>query len=240
MRVLCFIPAYNEYSNLKSLISKIKKENYMIDEFLFIDSGSNDGSLDIIKKSGHKYISLNENKGLGYLFIKAIDYSIQHNFDIFVVLSGNDKMNPADFQNILNPILFDGYDFIWGSRFLESGKAINTPKFRETSIPLLSKLVSFLFSRDVTDATNGFRAFKITTLLNILKKYDRRWLYGYSFETYLFGLVLSTKTIISKEVPVEIKYKIDEKHTKIKPFLDYPSIIAPFFIAKIVSLLNKN
>ena len=51
MRVLCFIPAYNEYSNLKSLISKIKKENYMIDEFLFIDSGSNDGSLDIIKKS---------------------------------------------------------------------------------------------------------------------------------------------------------------------------------------------
>ena len=108
MRVLCFIPAYNEYSNLKSLISKIKKENYMIDEFLFIDSGSNDGSLDIIKKSGHKYISLNENRGLGYLFIKALDYSIQHNFDIFVVLSGNDKMNPADFQNILNPILLMG------------------------------------------------------------------------------------------------------------------------------------
>ena len=46
--------------------------------------------------------------------------------------------------------------------------------------------------------------------MKILKKYDRRWLYGYSFETYLFGLVLSTKTIISKEVPVEIKYKIDE------------------------------
>ena len=45
-------------------------------------------------------ISLNENRGLGYLFIKALDYSIQHNFDIFVVLSGNDKMNPADFQNI--------------------------------------------------------------------------------------------------------------------------------------------
>ena len=82
MRVLCFIPAYNEYSNLKSLISKIEKENYMIDEFLFIDSGSTDGSLDIIKKSGHKYISLNENRGLGYLFINALDYSIQHNFDI--------------------------------------------------------------------------------------------------------------------------------------------------------------
>jgi len=239
MKVLCFIPAYNENSNLKSLINKIKTEHYMIDEFLFIDSGSNDGSLETIKKSGYEYISLKRNRGLGYLFIKALDYSIQNNFDIFVVLSGNDKMNPADFQNILNPIIFDGYEFIWGSRFTDSGKAINTPKFRETSIPLLSKLVSSLFSRHVTDATNGFRAFKIETLLKVLEKYDQRWLYGYSFETYLFGLVLSKKTIKSKEVPVEIRYKKTERHTKIKPFIDYPSIIAPFFIAKILSFFNK-
>lgn len=239
MRVICFIPAYNENSNLKSLINKIKKENYMIDEFLFIDSGSDDGSLETIKKSGFKYISLKKNKGLGYLFIKAIDYSIQNNFDIFVVLSGNDKMNPSDFQNVLNPIIFEGYDFIWGSRFIERGKSINTPKFRETSIPILSKLVSILFNRQVTDATNGFRAFRISTLLQVLEKYDQRWLYGYSFETYLFGLVLSKNTIKSMEVPVEIRYKKTERYTKIKPLLDYPSIIAPFFIAKFLSFFNK-
>lgn len=239
MKVLCFIPAYNEYSNLHSLISEIKDEHYKIDEFLFIDSGSSDGSLDIIKNSGYNYISLPENKGLGYLFIKAIDYSIKNNFDIFVVLSGNNKMNPADFKKVLDPILFDSYDFTWGSRFIENGKAINTPKFRKTSIPLFSKVVSFIFNRNVTDATNGFRAFKLSVLLDVLEKYDQRWLYGYSFETYLFGLILSKKSIKSKEVPVEIKYKKAEKHTKIKPFLDYPSIIAPFFIAKTVSLFDK-
>ena len=104
---------------------------------------------------------------------------------------------------------------------------------------MFSKAVSFIFNRNVTDATNGFRAFKLSVLLDVLENYDQRWLYGYSFETYLFGLILSKKSIKSKEVPVEIKYKKAEKHTKIKPFLDYPSIIAPFFIAKIVSLFDK-
>ena len=106
MKVLCFIPVFNEEINLPDLINDINIYNYEIDEFLFVNSGSNDKSLEIIKDSGFKYISLNENKGLGYLFIKAISYCIENNFDIFVVLSGNNKMNPKDFKKVLDPILY--------------------------------------------------------------------------------------------------------------------------------------
>tara|TARA_A100001015_G_scaffold321286_1_gene451231 strand:- start:1085 stop:1789 length:705 start_codon:yes stop_codon:yes gene_type:complete len=232
MKVLCFIPVFNEETNLQELINDINLNNYEIDEFLFVNSGSTDNSLEIIKQSKYKHISINENKGLGYLFIKAIDYGIQNKFDIFVVLSGNNKMNPADFKKVLDPIIYKNYDFVSGSRYLEDGLAINTPRFRNTSIPILSKVITLLYGKKITDATNGFRAFKLDKILNLLPKYDQKWLYGYSFETYLFGLVLNSKEIKSIEVPVEIRYKKDIKHTKIKPFLDYPSIVMPFLIAK--------
>ena len=232
MKVLCFIPVFNEESNLPDLISDINIYNYEIDEFLFVNSGSNDKSLEIIKDSGLKYISLDENKGLGYLFIKAISYCIENNFDIFVVLSGNNKMNPKDLKKVLDPILYKNYDFVSGSRYLEDGLAINTPKFRDTSIPILSKIVTLLYGKKITDATNGFRAFKLDKMIQLMPKYDQKWLYGYSFETYLFGLALNSKEIKSVEVPVEIRYKKNIRHTKIKPFIDYPSIFIPFLIAK--------
>ena len=232
MKVLCFIPVFNEESNLPDLINDINIYNYEIDEFLFVNSGSNDKSLEIIKDSGLKYISLDENKGLGYLFIKAISYCIENNFDIFVVLSGNNKMNPKDLKKVLDPILYKNYDFVSGSRYLEDGLAINTPKFRDTSIPILSKIVTLLYGKKITDATNGFRAFKLDKMIQLMPKYDQKWLYGYSFETYLFGLALNSKEIKSVEVPVEIRYKKNIRHTKIKPFIDYPSIFIPFLIAK--------
>ena len=239
MKVLCFIPVFNEESNLDQLVREINTENYKIDEFLFVNSGSTDSSLDIIKESGYKYLSIKENKGLGYLFIQAINYGIDNNFDIFVVLSGNNKMNPKDFKKVLDPILYNDFDFVWGSRFLEEGMSINTPKFRGSSIPVLSKIVSLLFSKKVTDATNGFRAFKINKFIEILPTFDQKWLYGYSFETYFFGLFLGNKKIKFTEVPVEIRYKKNKKHTKIKPIFDYPSIVLPFFVAKFISI-KKN
>ncbi len=232
MKILCFIPVFNEESNLPDLINDINIYNYEIDEFLFVNSGSTDKSLEIIKDSGFKYISLDENKGLGYLFIQAISYCIENNFDIFVVLSGNNKMNPKDLKKVLDPILYKNYDFVSGSRYLEDGLAINTPKFRDTSIPILSKIVTFLYGKKITDATNGFRAFKLDKMIKLMPKYDQKWLYGYSFETYLFGLALNSKEIKNVEVPVEIRYKKNIKHTKIKPFIDYPSIFIPFLIAK--------
>ncbi len=238
MRILCFIPFFNEEENLKNLIERINIHNYKIDEFLFVNSGSTDDSLNIVKKTNYKYLDLNGNKGLGYLFIKAINYAQTNNFDVLVVLSGNNKMNPKDFKTVLDPIINDNFDFIWGSRFLRKDTAIDTPKFREASIPILSKFISILFFRKITDATNGFRAFKISILSEVLEKYDRSWLYGYSFETYLFGLVLGNSKIKSKEVPVEIKYDKEQKHTKIRPVFDYPSIVMPFFYSRIKTLFK--
>ena len=57
-------------------------------------------------------------------------------------------MNPKDFKKVLDPILYNDFDLYGAAGFsLKRGMSINTPKFRGSSIPILSKIVSLLFSK---------------------------------------------------------------------------------------------
>jgi len=233
VKILCVVPVFNEEENLEATIDSIRKHNFGVNKFLFINSGSTDKSYDILKKSEFETINLSKNKGLGFVFITAINYCIEQDYQVITVIHGGNKMDTKDFQTVLSPILYEDFDCIWGSRFINNS-FINMPKFRRASTPLISRLVSFFYNKRVTDATNGFRAYKIETIKKILPKYDRTWLYGYAFESFLFGKMLNDFEIKSKEVPVTIKYNKGTKNTKIKPIIDYPAIFFPYFLAKYV------
>ena len=53
IKILCIIPVYNEELRLNSLIRKINREREKIKNinFLFINNGSNDRSLAILKEN---------------------------------------------------------------------------------------------------------------------------------------------------------------------------------------------
>ena len=56
MKVLCIIPVYNEDSKLNNLINQIKiypHKDYNL-EYIFINNGSTDKSLNIIKDNNFK------------------------------------------------------------------------------------------------------------------------------------------------------------------------------------------
>ena len=233
LKVLCMIPVYNEEENLANTIESIREYNYGISKFLFIDSCSTDNSKNILDNQEFEVIRLSSNKGIGLTIITAIKYCIENNYDVITLIHGGNKMDTKDFPVILDPIFYEDFDCVWGSRFLED-TSINMPRFRKNVNPILSNIVSKFFNKKVTDATNGFRAYKIETILKILPRYDRKWLYGYSFEGFLFGKMLQNKELKSKEVPVTIKYNDKKKNTKIRPIIDYPSIVLPYFLAKYI------
>ena len=234
LRVLCMIPVYNEEDNLTSTIEAIREHNYGVSKFLFIDSCSTDNSKNILDNQEFEVIRLNRNKGIGLTIFTAIKYCIENNYDVITLIHGGNKMDTKDFPAVLDPIFYEDFDCVWGSRFLED-TSINMPKFRKNVNPILSDLVSKFFNKQVTDATNGFRAYKIETILKILPKYDRKWLYGYSFEGFLFGKMLQDNELKCKEVAVTIKYNDKKKNTKIRPIIDYPSIVLPYFLAKYIN-----
>jgi glycosyltransferase involved in cell wall biosynthesis len=233
MKVLCVIPVFNEVLNIEKTLDSVRRNHYGVDKFLFINSGSNDGSEKILKNSEYEVLNIEKNKGIGLTLIEGLQYCVENDFDVLTVIHGGNKMDTKDFETILNPILIDGYDCTWGSRFIENS-AYNMPEFRKITGRMLSKLVSTFYQTPVTDATNGFRAYKVDLILSVLPSYNRKWLYGYAFESFLFGKMLNAKNIQKKEVPVTIKYNPDKVNTKIKPILNYPAIFIPYFLAKYI------
>lgn len=231
MKTLCIIPVYNEELNLKDTLASVRMHNFGVDKFLFVNSGSTDKSSQILNESEFEILNIKKNRGIGYVIIKGIDYCIENNFDVLTIIHGGNKMDTKDFLPILNPILNDNFDCVWGSRFINN-TSINMPGFRKLSGRWLSSLVSKFYKIKVTDATNGFRAYKIKLIIEILPNYNRRWLYGYAFESFLFGKMLNKKNIKKLEVPVTIKYNKGKVNTKIKPILNYPAIFFPYFLAK--------
>ena len=75
------------------MIDQIK--NYRYDEFnltyIFVNNGSIDKSLEIIKNSKIKYLNLKRNKGVGYALMIGYLYAKKYNFKYIVHLAGNGK-----------------------------------------------------------------------------------------------------------------------------------------------------
>lgn len=234
MKILCLVPVYNEEANLEKTIESIEHFPYLVNEFLFINNGSTDKSSKILSKKNVKTIKLKKNYGIGYAIILGIEYAINNDFDTIVTIHGGNKMDTRDFKKILDPIVYDNFDFVWGSRYLENSN-VNVPKFRKLSIPYLSKIISLFYGIKITDCTNGFRAYRLDTIKKILPRFNRKWLHGYAFETFLAGKAYRFKKDLKMiEVPVTIRYNLGSKNTKIKPIIDYPSILLPFFLARFI------
>ncbi len=70
LKSLVICPVFNEAHHLEDLISEFKQTKFSGD-LLFVNSGSEDSSLFIIKNSGYMYISLDKNLGVGNALVKG-------------------------------------------------------------------------------------------------------------------------------------------------------------------------
>ena len=59
-----------------------------------------------------------ERKGIGHAIRQGIQYALDKDFCIVVVLAGNNKDDPREISRLLEPIMKEDYDYVQGSRFL--------------------------------------------------------------------------------------------------------------------------
>ena len=149
MKTLCVIPVFNEDSRLINLINQMKTNDYKKYglKYIFVNNGSTDNSLKIIKNSNYKFLDLKKNMGVGYALILGYLFAQKHGYDYIVHLAGNGKMNPADIDKFMKSIVDENYDFISGSRFLESSTRKNNPIHRLILIKLFGIFINFLLKK---------------------------------------------------------------------------------------------
>ncbi len=226
-KILAILPALNEEGKVGRVIDKIKAAGE-VDEIVVVDDCSSDKTGDESRQKGATVLRHEKNRGVGAAIRTGIKYGIKNDFDIGVVLSSDDQHEPSELPRILDPIRSGEYDFIQGSRRMRGGRVVNDRLFRMITTRLYSLLMSILTVTRITDATNGFRAFKLGIFNNPRIDIDQDWLDRYELEPYILFKAITDKEIKFKEVPITLYYHLDPKqYTKMKPFRDWWRIAKP-------------
>lgn len=228
-RVLAVSSVYNEENAIAQVIRQLKHAG-MTDIAIFND-GSTDQTADLIEEPGVIVLHNGGRHGLGAAARTLIEYARSHEYDIMVTLAGNGKDDPAQIPRLLQPLLEEGYDLVQGSRYLPGGSYRNMPFYRWLGTRLIYPLLFFLVTgRWMTDATNGFRAFRMSLFDDPRINLHQDWLSQYEMEPYILykAVTLGYKV---KEVPVSKTYpKRGEEYTKMKPITGWWSILRPLVL----------
>ena len=165
MLVSIIIPIYNEEKIIKKLLKKVNSIKKIRKEIIVINDGSTDNTLKILKKDCKKMytkiISYKKNIGKGYACRQGISKS---KGDIIIIQDGDLEYNPKDYYKLLQPILQNKTNIVYGSRVLNGGKRVRPKtlsfKVRIFANHFLTFLSNILNNQNLTDAHTCYKVFK--------------------------------------------------------------------------------
>ena len=206
MKLLIALPCYNEAEKIQSVLESIPHTFAGIDEhrLLVIDDGSADDTAALALRSGAMVVRHKRNKGLGHAFRSAVDYAIDHGFDVMVNMDGDGQFDPADIERLIEPILREQADFVTGTRFLSGARIEHMPAVKRWGNRRMNSIVSRFCGQTFSDVSCGFRAYSRETLLNI-NFYGR---FTYTQESFVF---FRFQNLAMDEVPIAVRYFPERK-----------------------------
>jgi hypothetical protein len=161
-RVLLIVPAYNEAESLPALIAELTSL-YPDYEVVVINDGSTDCTVDVVRGTRVRLVSLPCNLGIGGAVQTGFRIAHDEGFDIAVQVDGDGQHPPDQVYPIVDAVMRSGCDIVIGSRFLGSAGFKSTP-LRKIGIQFFSAWLSAMCHTRITDATSGFRAYNARAL----------------------------------------------------------------------------
>jgi dolichol-phosphate mannosyltransferase len=228
-RVVAIAPAYNEKGKIGSVVRKVPRD--VVAETVVVSDGSDDGTDEEARAAGATVLRHETVLGPGAAIRTGLDYGLEKNYDILVVMAGNDKDKPSEIAKLIEPIVARGADYVQGSRYRPGGEYGKMPLHRLVLTRMYPWLVRLVTGFPITDATNGFRAIKASLLRDERIHLHQEWLNRGELEYYLQlkALMLGFKV---EEVPVTKIYPditAYRNYTKIKPVYDWLRNLRPIF-----------
>ncbi|MDD5085753.1 MAG: glycosyltransferase family 2 protein [Candidatus Omnitrophica bacterium] len=227
-RIIAVIPAFNESGKTAAVVRQMPKD--IVQETLVVDDGSTDETPREVKAAGATVFSHESRKGIGIAIRTGLEYALKNNYDIAVVMAGNGKDKPAEIGKLVKPIIGNECDFVQGSRYITGGEKGKMPLHRLLFTQWYSCAVRLATGRRVTDATNGFRAYKTQVVSDPRINLYQDWLTE-PLEYYLLLKVLKLGYRV-KEVPVSKIYPQNtsyRQYTKVRPFVGWWLRLKPLF-----------
>jgi len=224
-------PLFNEEKRLSKLLQKIKKflfKNELNIEFIFVDDGSTDESLKLLKnfkktnlrKIKFKIISYKKNKGKGYALKKGVlkasnKWILTMDIDLSVAFS---QIN----QWIKKEYITKNIGIYFGSRLLKNSN-VNSKKYRVYMGTIFNFILNILINKKfkkINDTQCGFKLYKSYFAKNIFRNIKEN---GYIHDVEIL-IISNKKKYTIKELPVNWIHmqgsKINIFKDSFKMFLD--------------------
>lgn len=154
-RILLIVPAYNEEESILRVTETIQQAGY---DFIVVNDGSTDDTLQVCKLNNIPVINLGANLGIGGAVQTGHMYALERGYDIDIQFDGDGQHDISSVSDIVKAIQ-GGADLVIGSRFVSKDDSnFQSTGLRRLGIKWLSAVIKFVTGKRVYDVTSGFRA----------------------------------------------------------------------------------
>lgn len=190
MKISLIIPCYNEEQALYPLYEALQAAMQQLQEYsfelLFIDDGSSDGTLDVLKLLAQKderitYLSFSRNFGKE----AAMYAGFCNSTGDYAAIMDADMQDPPDLLPQMLEIIQSGYDSVATRRVSRKGE----PVMRSFFAKMFYKIMNRISESDIVDGARDFRLMKRSMVDSIIamSEYNRfsKGIFGWiGFKTY--------------------------------------------------------
>src|SRR3989344_8198359 len=229
-KISLVIPAHNEE---KLIVPTLKNVPRLIDRIYVIDDASTDNMFNVVrdlqkKDKRIKIIKHGKNQGPGVGIIHGYRKSSEENYDITVVVGGDNQMDLSEVKKFLDPIVNNEADYTKGNRFMHGSAFKGMPAKRFIGNSILSFLTKFASGYwKLFDTQDGYTAIS----KKMIDKVDwSKAMVGYGYVSD-FIILLNVYNAKIKDIPRKAIYLPGERQSQIK-IVKYMLKVGPRVIKK--------
>lgn len=201
-KTIIVMPVANEEDTMQEILDQIL--NLPFDRlyiYIVLDSYSKDKTEAIVraveKKTNRvKCIFYKESRGVITCYLEGFRQALMDGAEYIIEMDGGGSHLPAEIPQFIEK-LEEGYDCVWGSRFIKGGDISNLPLYRRILSSGGTLLSNMVLGTKLKDMTSGFEGFQ----RNVLEKLnlDRFMSLGHMYQTEMRFYCRNLNTI---EVPI--------------------------------------
>jgi glycosyltransferase involved in cell wall biosynthesis len=174
MKLSVVIPCYNEVGTIAELLDMVRRAEVDDKEIIVVDDCSSDGSREWLEahceELGVRLLLHDRNRGKGAALRTGIREATG---DLLVIQDADLEYDPREYPSLIDPILRDRADVVYGSRFKGEGPHRVLFFWHRVGNGFLTLLSNAFTNMNLTDMETCYKVFRTDLIQSIEIEEDR-------------------------------------------------------------------